>query len=333
MNFKALFPNFGAISQTKWDEPDFSKKNLGSILLVIIMIVAVFLPWLRFEMVNPDKQHDLLTDNQLGITSWYGIVGFVGALITAYGVLYKQHAVALWGSVLAVVMGYIGATSYADVKVDDYVVFKESLESFERNGEGLPVTHIGANIFLLAASICAVMSFIKASGNACETKAETSSLSKAGFVLSLAITVILSIESFMYTTTCLSSLALNIITWNLPLICILIVTYCYINDKKESRSNTLNLKSFGLLFIAFIFTNSLFIESKCTIEDRTKLNSIITFKEIEQTTYKDKEEEKELEEKYEDAIEDGYVVLGYEQVHDSFAQLPATAMAADPDRR
>lgn len=300
MDFKAFKPDFGVFSKTNWAKPNLCKKNYLYIGLAAVMVIFAFLPWLRFSAVELGKTNEVISGSRLGITTWYGIVGFVGALIATYGVLYKQKVWAFWGALLACVMGWIGTNSYADIKFDDYVVFQESMEKFAIEGKGMAISHFGAHVFMLAAAFIAVLSFIKIVCKEDETK-ETSSLSKAALILTAVVTVVLCIESFTFSSTCLSVFAANLLAWNLPLVCILVVAYSYVLDKKEGRSNANNVAAFGILLIGFLFTSPMFIQYKAA--KNTKLNvkaeSLNAFKKIEEKTYDLTDLEKDYEKKLE----------------------------------
>ena len=299
MNFKALKPDFGAFSKTDWAKPNLCKKNYLYIGLAAVLVIFAFLPWLRFSAVEVGgKTNEVVNGSRLGITTWYGIVGLVGALITTYGVLYKQKVWAFWGAVVAFVMGWIGTNSYADIKFDDYVIFKEAMEQAARNGEGMAISHFGANVFMLVAAFVAVLTFVKIVCKEEEAK-ETSQLSKVALTLATVVSVVLCVESFTFSSTCLSSLAANLLVWNLPLVCILVVGYSYINDKKEGKSTANNAAALGVLLIAFLFTNTALIEKKAYANVKVEVESLSIFKKIDDSTFDAKDEQKALEKKQE----------------------------------
>jgi hypothetical protein len=303
MDFKAFKPDFGVFSKTEWNKPNLCKKNYLYIGLAAIMVIFAFLPWLRYSAIESGDPNEVINGSRLGITTWYGIVGFVGALVTAYGVLYKQKVWAFWGAVLAFIMGWIGANSYADIKFDDYVVFKETMEQYARAGQGMAISHFGANVFMLAAAFVAVLSFIKIVCKEDETK-ETSQISKVALVLSTVVSVVLCVESFTLSSSCLSSLAGNILAWNLPLVCILIVAYSYVNDKKEGKSNANNVTAFAVLVVAFLFTSPALINTKANKASDVERASVEVFEQIDDETYDAKDENKALEKKQEEASKD-----------------------------
>lgn len=303
MDLKAFKPDFGVFSKTEWNKPNLCKKNYLYIGLAAVMVIFAFLPWLRYSAIESGDPNEIINGSRLGITTWYGIVGFVGALATTYGVLYKQKVWAFWGAVLAFVMGWIGANSYADITFDDYVVFKESMEQSARAGQGMAISHFGANVFMLAAAFVAVLSFIKIVCKEDETK-ETSQISKVALVLSTVVSVVLCVESFTLSSTCLSSLAGNILAWNLPLVCVLIVAYCYVNDKKEGKSNANNVTAFAVLVVAFLFTSPALINTKANKASDVERASVEVFEQIDDETYDAKDENKALEKKQEQAGKD-----------------------------
>lgn len=301
MKFKEFIPDFNGIGKTEWGKPNLSKRNYVLLALAVVMLVVVFIPWVRYSIINPEKSTEILSGSRLGITTWYGIVGLVGALITAYGVLYKKYAFAFWGAIISAIMGYIGINSYADIKFDDYIVFKETMENFDRNSVGAPVSHIGANIFLLASSLVAAFSFIKI---ACkEATDETTPISKAAFGLAAVVALVLCLDSILFTK-CLSGLALNIITWNLPLAAILLTVYSFYTDKKEGICRSQNAKTVALLVVAFFFTNPVFTTTKNIIKEGNKCKTATEFHSIDVRSYDDKEASKAIEKKMTEAMED-----------------------------
>ena len=312
MNFKALKPDFGVFSKTDWAKPNLCKKNYLYIGLVAVLVIFAFLPWLRFSAVDTSgKTNEVINGSRLGITTWYGIVGLVGALLTAYGVLYKQKAWAFWGAVLAFVMGWIGTNSYADIKFDDYVIFKETMEKEAIAGNGMAISHFGAHVFMLVAAFVAVLSFVNLVCKEEETK-ETSQLSKTALTLATVVSVVLCVESFTLSSSCLSSLAAQLLTWNIPLVCILVVAYSYVDDKKEGKANTNNALAFGVLLIAFLFTNPAVISTKAEVNTKVDVETVKIFKKIEDNTFDardlNKAEEKKQEKlgKKEQKLDPGY---------------------------
>lgn len=114
----------------------------------------------------------------LGITLWYGILGFIFAAVAVAGVLYKQYALVFWATILCIVMGIVGWASLADCTVT-YSAFgethSETATAAQIRKEGLngaTVNHIGAILFFLAGLVTAVCSFLLATGTKVEFKAK-----------------------------------------------------------------------------------------------------------------------------------------------------------------
>ena len=86
MDFKKLIPDFGAFGRTNWGKPSIKtgdKNWLISAILVALMVIFVFLPWCSVSTIG-------VSGSRLGITTWYGIIGLIAALVALYGVLYEQ---------------------------------------------------------------------------------------------------------------------------------------------------------------------------------------------------------------------------------------------------
>jgi MFS family permease len=229
------------------------------------MLVAVFLPWFHYEYVLVDKTTTLESYNALGITTLWGIFGLVVAIIAAYGILYKQYAYALWAGILAVIFGCLGTGTLVDVEIDEAkaVILKEAFEEKVLSGESVPVSHVGANLFMIAGAFVAALSLVQLLKR--EEEAKENCLAKVALVVSAVIAAVICIDAVLVTPTIFSTLATKMLAWNLPLIAVLLVGIAYF----KGESKNINLISAALLVIAFFFTNPVSISTKygCQVKD------------------------------------------------------------------
>ncbi|MDE7129369.1 MAG: hypothetical protein K2O07_03505, partial [Alistipes sp.] len=150
---------------------------LAALCAGVLAIVFVFLPWCKYGMneavsglASAFGAKASLSAN-LGITLWYGILGFIFAAVAVAGTLYKQHALAFWAAILCVLMGLIGWVSLADCTITTESFghstthtagadeIKESLDM------GIAtVNHIGAILFFFSGLVVAACSFLLATG-------------------------------------------------------------------------------------------------------------------------------------------------------------------------
>ncbi len=162
MDFKKLIPDFGAIGRTEWGKPYVDTKNNAWLIMTCaaaLMVVFVFIPWFSATQSGWGIS---LTATRFGITTWYGILGLVFALVALYGILYKQIQFVFWGAVLAVVMGLIGWLSMADVTVlGREVTVADLKESLKWNPNAYTFGHIGAILFFFTSAALAVFSFLQ----------------------------------------------------------------------------------------------------------------------------------------------------------------------------
>lgn len=156
----SLIPDFNALRSIDYRNVDMGKTstlNRIAMCASILMIVFVFLPWFKLTV---DGESDL----RLGIGLWYGMFALVFAGVTLFGSLYRQHALALWASVLCAVMGIIGWTSCAALTIDGETIPVEIVKVIVAEAdEDISVSHIGAMLFFFAALVATVCSFLSAS--------------------------------------------------------------------------------------------------------------------------------------------------------------------------
>lgn len=162
MDFKKLIPDFGAIGRTEWGKPYVDKKNNAWLIMTCaaaLMVVFVFIPWFSATQSGWGMS---VTGTRFGITTWYGILGLVFALVALYGILYKQIQFVFWGAVLAVVMGLIGWLSMADITVlGREVTVADIKDSLKWNPKAYTFGHIGAILFFFTSAALAVFSFLQ----------------------------------------------------------------------------------------------------------------------------------------------------------------------------
>lgn len=305
MNWKKFLPDFGAITRTNWAQPALGKKNCGEAvmaLLALVMLVAVFLPWFHYEYVLVDKTTTLESYNALGITTLWGIFGLVVAIIAAYGILYKQYAYALWAGILAVIFGCLGTGTLVDVEIDEAkaVILKEAFEEKVLSGESVPVSHVGANLFMIAGAFVAALSLVQLLKR--EEEAKENCLAKVALVVSAVIAAVICIDAVLVTPTIFSTIAAKMLAWNLPLIAVLLVGIAYF----KGESKNINLISAALLVIAFFFTNPATINKKYATDVKNDVAAISTFHDnnYNSSVLADTKEYKELQKDKENAEKD-----------------------------
>ena len=179
MNFNSLIPDFNAVKAIDYRKPVVDTKDTVAFVALCaaaLGVIFVFLPWCKYGL---DSSMSGLAgaigamasfSSNLGITLWYGILGFIFAAVAVAGVLYKQYALAFWAAVLCVVMGLIGWVSLADCTIT-YSAFgmseTETVTAAQIKKAGLngaTVNHIGAILFFLSGLVTAACTFMLATG-------------------------------------------------------------------------------------------------------------------------------------------------------------------------
>ncbi|MBP3455604.1 MAG: hypothetical protein J6K38_05000 [Alistipes sp.] len=180
MDFNQLTPDFNALKSIDYRKPVVDKNNtvaLVALCAAVLGVIFVFLPWCKYSMTSVASglasvfgASGSLSSN-LGITLWYGILGFIFAAVAFAGVLYKQYALAFWAAVLCVILGLIGWLSLADCTVTASVFghtetsTKSSADMKEAIAAGMAVVnHIGAILFFLSGLVTAACTFMLATG-------------------------------------------------------------------------------------------------------------------------------------------------------------------------
>ena len=277
MNWKKFLPDFGAITRTNWAQPALGKKNFGEAvmaLLALVMLVAVFLPWFHYEYVLVDKTTTLESYNALGITTLWGIFGFIAALVALVGSLYKQYALTFWAAILAAIFGCFGTDMVAgfefSVGKSDYIVLEESLKVMQMKDEFIPVTHVGANLFFIAAVLLAALSLVELLKK--EEDAKAGCLAQLAFAVSAVVAFVICLDAALVTPSFLSTLAMKMLAWNLPLIAVLLVAFAFV----KGEGKYLNFVSVALLVVAFFFTNPAVINKKYGLDVQNDVKNVQT---------------------------------------------------------
>lgn len=318
MDFKKFIPDFGAIAKTNFAAPAVGKGNVRNTVLAVLsllMVVAVFLPWFHWEYLLTGSGDEPTTTmeayNKLGIATLWGIFGFVVALVTLFGVLYKQYALAFWAAILAAIFGCFGTGVITGFEFaigkQDYIVYEESLKMAKMTDTFLPVTHIGAELFMVVAVLVAALSFVEL--NKKDEEAEAGCIAKVAVAVAAFVAFVICLDAAMVNATFLSVLAIKILAWNLPLIAVLLVAVAYF--KGEGKS--LNAVSVALLVVSFFFTNPATIETKYALINTNDVKNILTnFKNAQDDSlvectkeYKDLKKAVEKAEEKENAKENG----------------------------
>lgn len=293
--FKALIPDF---QKKDTQEP----KNKLHLILCGIMIICVFLPWIRYSTLEVGgKVSEIVSDNILGITTWYGIAALATALVAALGIYLNQYALTFWGCIAGAVFGLIGANSYADIKIEDYVIFKEQFEALARAGGATYVNHIGAKLFIMASCLLAGFSCVKIFSSD-DTKEETL-LSKIIVGLAAFICAAIAIDAIIIRPTFISYITTNIYSWGLLNTVVILLTYSYYLSNKENKSNKSNMAATVLLAVAFLFSNANASQYKASL-NRGEFDEIRAAKYLQSESYDDRDEQREIEKKTEDAYDD-----------------------------
>lgn len=292
-----LIPNVKALGSVNFSKPEIGRKNLGGTVLAILavlMVVAVFLPWFSMEYVDAASGKSVLESaSRLGITTLWGILGFVVALVSLFGALYRQYALTLWAAILAVVFGYIGANSVYTLEFTmnktDYIILQEQLQLLDVFNKPIPATHLGANIFTIVAALVAVLSFTQIIKKGEE---KPGCIAKVAFAISVIITTIICVDAVLVTPTCLSILVVKILAWHLPLIVVMLIAYSLVNGEGKS----LNVTSIAILAVAFFFTNPATVLTKYVKEEQNNSQNVAEHYEYSKNynVIKDKESTKDL---------------------------------------
>ena len=171
MDFKKLIPDFSAIGKTNWGKPNLDTKNPMWLVMAgaaLLMVVFAFIPW---ETVTVTRGALSVTGSRLGITTWFGILGLLSALLAVYGVLYNQKQFAFCGALLAAVFAIIGCFTIVDVTKDGETMTAEDIKAATEGagatvasavfGLKVSVGHIGAILSLIASLVLAGASFLQ----------------------------------------------------------------------------------------------------------------------------------------------------------------------------
>lgn len=296
---KLLVPDLNALKSNETK----NTQDKVSLALCAIMVVVVFLPWVRFTTLDASgKVNELISSSALGITTWYGIIGLVVALLAGYGIYRKQYALTFWGCVAGAIFGYVGMNSFTDITIEDGIVFKETFEACVREGNATAVNHIGAKIFTMAALLLAGLSLTKVFCK-CEEK-EESPISKVVLGLAIAVGAIICIDAIIIEPSIFSSLASKAYAWGIPTATVILLVYAFLTNCKEGKSNKLNTYAVIILAVAFLFTNNILTTRKFTVESSTDIKNIERFVELDKSSYDDRDDKKSESEKTKAAAKD-----------------------------
>ena len=170
MDFKKLIPDFSVVAKTNWAKPNLDTKNTMWLVMAgaaLLMVIFVFLPW---QTVTISSAGASVSASRLGITTWFGILGLISALVAVYGVFYKNLQFVFCGAVLAAVWGLIGWLTIVDVTLDGETMTAEEIKLATSSvgsavasafGTKISVGHIGAILFLVASLVAAGVSFLQ----------------------------------------------------------------------------------------------------------------------------------------------------------------------------
>jgi hypothetical protein len=165
-----FIPDFSAIGKTNWSKPNFDTRNPFWWVMVgatLLMVVFVFIPWQTVTVTSGPISE---TASRLGITTWFGVLGLLSALLAVYGVLYNQKQFAFCGALLATVWALVGCFTIVDVTKDGVTVTAEQIEAAIvaanatialKFGVNISVGHTGALLFLIASLVLALVSFLQ----------------------------------------------------------------------------------------------------------------------------------------------------------------------------
>lgn len=168
MEFKRLIPDLNTLRHTDWSKPQFDTKNLlfwASMGMVTLMVIFTLLPWFG-TYATLFRESEATT--RLGITTWYGLVALISALLTGGATLYKQYGIAFFTSALGVVMGLIGLVCYTSLTNGgdtlDVEEVRRSIHLVKGLGGTVKIIRIGAVLYTLAALLSAGISLLSAIG-------------------------------------------------------------------------------------------------------------------------------------------------------------------------
>lgn len=150
MDFKTLLPDFNAIGKTDWSKPEVKfdtndAHGLAAIGGAALMLIFVFLPWCSVSWLGQSESY-------LGITTWFGIFGFIMALAAVAGALYKHYTLTFCAAVLGVIFGIIGMIVVPDSTAEEVEMAKAL---------GFEISHIGAILYLVACVAAGAGAYLK----------------------------------------------------------------------------------------------------------------------------------------------------------------------------
>lgn len=169
MDFKKLIPDFNALGKTNFANPTVDTKNLFGVVALLaslLMVVFVFCPWFGISAEGE-------TITRLGITLWYGIIGFIFTLATLCFSLYKHYNFAFFSSLVCVLMGILGMVCFASLSKDGVTVDGDLIKFSVKTAKAMnvdvdiDVIRWGSIIYFISALVAAVGTFCAAVGLTC----------------------------------------------------------------------------------------------------------------------------------------------------------------------
>lgn len=172
MDLKKLTPDFNALGKTNFANPTVDTKNIfgvAALVASLLMVVFVFCPWFGMSAEGESV-------SRLGITLWYGILGFIFALATLCFSLYKHYNFAFFSSLVCVLMGILGMACYASLTIEGETIDAEYIKLAVKAakmagaelGVDVDVIRWGSILYFLSALVAAAGSFCAAVGLTCK---------------------------------------------------------------------------------------------------------------------------------------------------------------------
>lgn len=157
MSYNFLKPDVKALRAVDFKRPSIETSNpvmLMASAAAVLMIVFAFLSWAKYG-------DGKMSVGVSGITTPWGIIGFLAGACTLAGLLYRQYALAFWCAAVGVVVSAVGMFAtpgfeLMGVKVDGLLLEKMLA------ADDMKVSHIGAILSLIASLSAAACAFIGA---------------------------------------------------------------------------------------------------------------------------------------------------------------------------
>jgi hypothetical protein len=171
MDLNKFLPDSNAIRKTDWSKPDLNFDTKDPFRLIaaggaLLMIIFVFLPWCTYEI-------NAFSASRIGITTWYGIFGFLLAVVALGGVLYNHYSLTFTAAVVGIIVAIIGMTVVPTIimhgKPYTGSVIQALIADMEykaarfgsRNFDVPTLSHTGAILYLVATLVAGVGAYLK----------------------------------------------------------------------------------------------------------------------------------------------------------------------------